>query len=178
MKYLTLIRHAKSSHPDRSMADIDRPLNDRGRADAAAMGRVLASVLPVPQVILGSTAVRVAETLQTLLDAAGDVPGFSTGRTGHSGGYPSPEWSERLYLAEVEDIWDHAYASLLEHDEVWLCGHNPGIAEAIESFTGSHFDGVPTLAVARIAYDDEISGPGAGELLFYDVPRNHRDAGG
>jgi phosphohistidine phosphatase len=177
MKYLTLIRHGKSAHSDGTVPDIERPLNDRGRADAAAMGRVLAAVLPVPQVILASTAVRVAETLTVLLEAARVTPPIHRGGTERPGTYPVPEQSEQLYLADPEDIWDHACASLLEHDEVWLCGHNPGIAEAIGSFTGSHLDDVPTLAVARIAYDDEIPGAGAGQLLFYDVPRNHRARG-
>ncbi|MFP4151724.1 MAG: SixA phosphatase family protein [Alkalispirochaeta sp.] len=175
MKYLTLIRHAKSSHADGTIPDIDRPLNDRGRADAAVMGRVLASILPVPQIILGSTAVRVVETLTILLEAAGKTLELPPEKPDRPGRYPAPERSERLYLAEVDDIWDLAYPALLEHDEVWLCGHNPGIAEAIEALTGSHLDDVPTLAVARIAYDDEIPGPGAGELRFFDVPRNHRD---
>jgi phosphohistidine phosphatase len=34
MKSLLLLRHAKSSKDDPSLADFDRPLNDRGKSDA------------------------------------------------------------------------------------------------------------------------------------------------
>lgn len=41
MKTLLLIRHAKSSWDDAAVADVDRPLNDRGRRDAPAMAKRL-----------------------------------------------------------------------------------------------------------------------------------------
>jgi phosphohistidine phosphatase len=37
MKYLLLVRHAKSSWDDFSIKDFDRPLNDRGKKDAPMM---------------------------------------------------------------------------------------------------------------------------------------------
>ena len=42
MKSILLVRHAKSSWDDLSMADFDRPLNDRGKRDAPAMAERLA----------------------------------------------------------------------------------------------------------------------------------------
>ena len=41
MKYLLLVRHAKSSWDDFSIKDSDRPLNDRGKKDAPMMARRL-----------------------------------------------------------------------------------------------------------------------------------------
>ncbi|MFV0438327.1 MAG: SixA phosphatase family protein [Desulfopila sp.] len=38
MKRLYLIRHGKSSWSDAALADLDRPLNARGRRDAPRMG--------------------------------------------------------------------------------------------------------------------------------------------
>jgi phosphohistidine phosphatase len=42
MKTLYLIRHAKSSWDDPTLADHDRPLNERGKRDAPKMGDRLA----------------------------------------------------------------------------------------------------------------------------------------
>jgi phosphohistidine phosphatase len=41
MKYLLLVRHAKSSWDDFSIKDSDRPLNDRGKKDAPMMAKRL-----------------------------------------------------------------------------------------------------------------------------------------
>ena len=41
MKYLTIIRHAKSSWSDPHLSDVDRPLNKRGLNSAPVMGQVL-----------------------------------------------------------------------------------------------------------------------------------------
>jgi phosphohistidine phosphatase len=44
MKRLLLLRHAKSSWHDPSLADFERPLSQRGRAAARMMGNYLGSV--------------------------------------------------------------------------------------------------------------------------------------
>ncbi|HPI80787.1 MAG TPA: histidine phosphatase family protein [Cyclobacteriaceae bacterium] len=41
MKYLYLIRHAKSSWDNLEISDVDRPLNERGLRDAPYMGKRL-----------------------------------------------------------------------------------------------------------------------------------------
>ena len=58
MKYLTLIRHAKSSWEQAGLADHDRPLNERGERNAPMVARFLArtylgangipAILPLP----------------------------------------------------------------------------------------------------------------------------------
>lgn len=42
MKQLFLCRHAKSSWKDSRLADIERPLNKRGKRNAPEMGRRMA----------------------------------------------------------------------------------------------------------------------------------------
>ena len=56
MFILTLLRHAKSSLANLGQADIDRPLNDRGKRDALAIGRHMASLNLEPQLVLCSPA--------------------------------------------------------------------------------------------------------------------------
>ena len=190
MKYLTLIRHAKSSWKDSGGTDIERVLNPRGERDCLHMGRTIARELPVPAMILGSNAQRVRQTVARLTDVAGrtaeearaaareakavlrpedDAPG--------AGAYPEPEWREQLYLADAETLWDIAYSALLEVDEVWICAHNPGITEAIEVCTGSRLENVPTLGVCRIAFEELVPAGANGTLVFYATPRNHAQRG-
>ena len=63
MKSLLLLRHAKSSWKEAELADHERPLNKRGRADAPRMGRLLMEQDLVPDLILSSTAKRARQTI-------------------------------------------------------------------------------------------------------------------
>ena len=56
MIQLILARHAKSDWADEGLDDHDRPLNDRGRRDAPAMGRTLLRGGVRPTVLLSSLA--------------------------------------------------------------------------------------------------------------------------
>src|ERR1700729_562078 len=69
---LLLLRHAKSAWPD--VPDAERPLNDRGRRDAPAMGRWLQSSGYVPHVVLCSTACRTRETWALMAPERGVAP--------------------------------------------------------------------------------------------------------
>lgn len=64
---LLLLRHAKSDWGDSDLADIDRPLNARGKAAAHTMARYLKENGLLPNQILCSTAQRTRETLSRLL---------------------------------------------------------------------------------------------------------------
>lgn len=163
MKYLTLIRHGKSSHTQSGTRDIERPLNDRGVHDADLMGNALASLLPSPGSVLGSTAVRVRQTLEHLYRSARGI-GFAL---------PDAELYDELYLSDADTMWDYIYSAFMENDEVWLCAHNPGITEAIELYAGVSIGNVPTLGVGRIAFEEVLAGRTVGDILFYDVPKNH-----
>ena len=122
MKTLFLLRHAKSSHSRPGLGDFDRPLNKRGRAAAAVMGRHLAGLwadpgaataVPRPGLILCSAALRTQETLEIL---AQELPGEV-----------ASQFEDGLYLtgeaalaARIKRIADAVPAAL-------LIGHNPGI---------------------------------------------------
>lgn len=62
MRELYILRHAKSSWDDLTLADFDRPLNSRGREDAPLMGRHLAKLEIKPDLILSSPAKRAKKT--------------------------------------------------------------------------------------------------------------------
>jgi len=67
MKRLILYRHAKSDWGDASLADKDRPLNDRGRRSAQVMAEYLHQEGLFPDLILCSSSQRTRETLAPLL---------------------------------------------------------------------------------------------------------------
>ncbi len=148
MKYLTLIRHAKSDWGNATLPDHDRPLNERGLRSAPVVGRFLAktyfgqngtpALLPLPDGIVSSTALRALTTAQLL------QPEF--------GSFTVPLFTERrLYLAdprtmlaitrELSDNWKH----------VVMVGHNPGISECADKLLKrGGVDEMPTCAAAII----------------------------
>jgi len=54
MKTLLLLRHAKSSWENDKLCDYERPLNDRGLADAPKMGKLLRREGLTPDAIIRS----------------------------------------------------------------------------------------------------------------------------
>lgn len=159
-KYLTLIRHAKSDRSDPSLGDHDRPLNKRGRQDGPIMAPPL-GLLPVPDSVLASTAVRVQQTLATL-----NYP--------FSDRHPQVTNNAQLYIAEPEDIWDIVYSELSVVGDVWVVAHNPGITELACLLAELELDNVPTLGVVRFGFEDLPTQPVGGRLLYFDCPKNHK----
>jgi phosphohistidine phosphatase len=62
MRHLLLLRHAKAVLGDHGMADIDRPLAERGEKAAKLMGRWLADHDLAPDLVLCSPARRTRQT--------------------------------------------------------------------------------------------------------------------
>lgn len=119
MKFLTLIRHAKSSRDDPRQPDQFRPLNPRGRRDGPAVGEYLDTTFRfAPDIIVSSPATRAIVTARLIADAIG----YS-------------EWQikqdERIYEAPVQSLLEVVREQKDEHSHVCLVGHNPGI----ENFT-------------------------------------------
>lgn len=113
MKKLTLLRHAKSAWDDPAQSDFDRPLNERGRKAARAMGREMRRLGLAYDLILASPAARVTETLNEL------AQGY--------GGAVATVQNECLYLASPDTLIGLIRASVDEHASLLLAGHNPGL---------------------------------------------------
>jgi phosphohistidine phosphatase len=112
MANLYLLRHAKSDWGNVKLLDHDRPLNDRGRKDAARMGRSLAKLGVAPEIVICSTAVRARETLERVMEA---------------GGFDWPvQYEPALYMAGVANILGVVHSDAGEHKSALLVGHNPG----------------------------------------------------
>ena len=139
MKTLFLVRHAKSSRDDPTLADKDRPLNDRGMRDAALMGERLAKQDAKPDVIVSSPAVRAlatAEIIARKLD------------------YKRKDIvvDERLYAAAPDGLLEVIHELGDKHKRVMLFGHNPEMTELAHRLSSKITD-MPTCAVAEFSFD-------------------------
>lgn len=115
MKRLFLLRHAKSSWKQPSLADFDRPLNKRGRTAAGLMAKYMAARKLRPDLILCSASQRTCETLTLMLP---DIGSDSDIRI-----------EESLYHASAEQMVAEVATADPNHQAVMIVGHNPGLAE-------------------------------------------------
>ncbi|MDX2970637.1 histidine phosphatase family protein [Kribbella solani] len=109
---LVLLRHAKAVPPE-SMPDLERPLTDRGRADAAAAGRHLVAQGIEADLVLCSPSKRTRETWKQVAEAgvgAGDV-----------------WYDKRIYNAGTDELLDVVHEAPAEARTVVVVGHAPGI---------------------------------------------------
>src|ERR1043166_6098317 len=119
MKTLILLRHAKSSWKDDSLADIDRPLKDRGISDADLIGEWIRQQKIVPDLVLSSPAKRARQTAELVLKSARLKV--------------EPRFEERIYEASTRQLFQ-----VLSHVEdavtsLILIGHNPGFEDLLRS---------------------------------------------
>lgn len=120
MYRLILLRHAKSAYP-MGVPDHDRPLNDRGRDNAATIADRLKPFLDVDATtaVAVSTATRAQQTWTITNEGLG-----------------LDHWSDRsLYLAEPATLLE--VVSAMEADVGVIVGHNPGLEELARSAHGA-----------------------------------------
>ena len=169
MKSLIFLRHAKSSWSSPELSDHDRPLNGRGRAAAATMGRYVAEHDLLPDLILCSTARRARETLERAATQWTHIPAAHIERALYdfSGG--------RGYLDLIRQT-DDRIGSLM------VIGHNPTIEILVSDLIGEAAPGLaeklaykyPTAALAVLEFDTETwtaIAPGGGKLTTVALPR-------
>ena len=122
MKTLLILRHAKSSLKDPSIADHERPLDELAKKDALQMGKLIRDKDLIPDFILSSTAVRAKTTTELVAKGCkykGDIV-----------------LEQSLYKAKPKDYLKMVEGLSDRYVRVLLVGHNPVVEEAIEMFTG------------------------------------------
>ncbi len=161
MKRLTLVRHAKSSWKDPGLDDFDRPLNPRGERDAPVMGRRLQARGVRPSLILTSPAQRAQRTARLIAEAIG---------------YPV-EFLQReadLYLAEPDTILKVLAREGESFNDVFVCGHNPGMTDLANRLGGVRIDNVPTCGIVALEADIETWAELSDKnchLDYFDYPK-------
>ena len=113
MRRLYLLRHAKSSWDDPSLADRERPLAKRGRKACKRIVSHLGEREIEPSVVIVSPARRAQETFERV-----------------RAGLPEeiPIWTEsRIYSADSDDLLEVLRELPSEFNSAMLIGHNPAI---------------------------------------------------
>ncbi len=165
MKNLYLTRHAKSSWGNPGLADIDRPLNSRGKKAAPSMGKLIMDKGEKPELLISSPANRAFSTAKVFASAMGlhetDVLIKDTiyGAGVHQ------------LLNLVQDV-DDLYNSIM------LFGHNPTFTSFGNMVSGENIMNIVTCGVVRI--DFEFSSWknidfNSGRMIYYEYPKKYTD---
>jgi phosphohistidine phosphatase len=160
-KVLYLVRHAKSSWDDPSLADQDRPLNKRGRRNSPDMGARMAAQGHRPDLIISSPANRAISTARNIAEELGiDVSDIVT--------------DEKLYFAGTAGMMSVLEGVDGRYDRVMMVGHNPIMTNLMNTLGNTHVYNMPTCAIAVIGFDMPSWADlrkTDGELLGYDYPK-------
>ena len=167
MKYLYLIRHAKSSWSDPSLSDFDRPLNKRGKRDLPVMGQRMATYEPKPELIISSPAKRARRTARGI----GSALGFSKREI---------VLDEELYTFSPEGFFQVLQRTPEVIQVLAMVGHNHGLTECAEMLSGESLVNVPTCGIVLISFDQpswQTVVSGGGSLVLFDYPKRQPTQG-
>lgn len=158
---LTLVRHAKSSWNEPGLADIDRPLNQRGKRNAPEMAKWLVSQGEGPELILSSPANRALSTAKVMARALGHEA-------------QTIQIEQEIYFAGIPGM----LRTLERVDDgirrVMMVGHNPVMTQWLNQLAAADIWNMPTCAIGIIGFDMDSWGLvdcTAGELLAYQTPK-------
>jgi phosphohistidine phosphatase len=162
---LYLLRHAKSSWDDPSLADHDRPLAPRGRRAAKRMAGHLRDAGIAPDLVLCSPARRARDTLKRISSA---LPKAT-----------EVQIEDGLYGAGHEELLDRLRKLPDDVSSVMLVGHNPGLEDLAMALVapGSHDrlqEKFPTGALATLSIPGEswmALEEGGAELVDFVIPK-------
>jgi phosphohistidine phosphatase len=162
MKTLFLIRHAKSSWNDSTLDDHERPLNQRGKANAPIMAKRLQKIGIKPDALFSSTAQRAASTAQKFADQL-DFP------------QPKIAYNPDLYLASAGMLQD--YVSKIENslNSVLIFGHNPGLTLLVAQVWGLPINNIPTCGIVSLKFGSSTWEEASSQLpsgATFDFPKN------
>ncbi|MFK5891725.1 MAG: histidine phosphatase family protein [Pseudomonadota bacterium] len=119
MYQLLLLRHGKSDW-ETNHDDFHRPINDRGKRSAQRIGVWMAQQRFILDRVISSPAERAKTTAEKMLKAKGD-------------GAQNILFDERIYLADVDDLFDVLKEVPDSIKTLLLVGHNPGMEELLLS---------------------------------------------
>lgn len=139
MKYILLLRHAKSSHDEPRLKDFDRPLTPRGKKDATRVGHFIREIELLPGQIISSTAKRAKSTTELFSKAADIDPEAVT-------------WNEDLYYGSAEDYIRAIQRGQNDVGTRLLVGHNPKIEAAVHWLCGDANVIIPTAALVCLQH--------------------------
>ena len=165
MPTLLILRHAKSAWDDPAAPDHERPLNERGRRAAPAMGRRIAAANLRPDLVLCSSARRALETWELVAPELEARPKLAVERG--------------LYLCGPDALLARL-RRLGPEDCVLLVAHNPDLQDLALELAGEGAPAtlralavkLPTGGLVALSLADwKTLGPGAARLHLFATPR-------
>ncbi len=163
MKTLYLIRHAKSDWALITLADIDRPLNNRGYTDAHKMSALMQSKNILPDEIITSPAVR---AISTALIFARSCNYYAERIKIHP----------TLYHSNTEQYLNTIALADNKANTLFLFAHNPVITDCANALLKNTIDEIPTCGIVGIRSNSdrwETFSENECELILFDFPKNH-----
>jgi len=162
MKKIFLVRHAKSDWGDFTLPDIERPLNERGKADAPIMAKRLIEKKIKIDAFISSPAKRAKKTCKLFCKE------FHVNEN-------QIIFNEHLYLAPADTFSEVIRGLKNKYEHVAIFAHNPGITDFANILCKNvHIAEMPTCAVFAIETpieDWKDFKPGENKFLFFDYPK-------
>lgn len=158
---LVLLRHAKADRPN-GVADVDRPLTERGHADSAAAGVWLIKHGYVPDLVLCSPSKRTRQTWHSVAVALAQA------------GSPHVRYEREIYDGIASDLLKVAKSADPQARVVMLIGHNPTIShlsELLDPEGGTDSDGLRTCGIAVHQTSDEWADLHTAKLITTHTAR-------
>lgn len=153
MKKIHLIRHAKSSWENESLADINRPLNRRGVKSTQLMASHIVEAGCTFENVFSSPALRAQSTIERL---SKNIPEISF------------KWQidEKLYCFDSASLYQW-FAALNESiREVVIIGHNPALTDFCNELSNSDIENIPTCAYVQLCAQSDFYWPQISEVSF------------
>ncbi|HUI21228.1 MAG TPA: phosphohistidine phosphatase SixA [Methylocella sp.] len=166
MKFLYLLRHAKSNWQDPALSDHDRPLSKRGQRAAKIMAAYLKRSKIAPDLVICSTALRAQQTLDPIAKAI-DPPKVILEREIYRG-------TQETLQEQLRDLPESVKSVL-------LIGHNPALHDLarelakddLNQLLPSDGEKFPTGAMASFRFDGAWKGlePHGAALVSFVTPK-------
>jgi phosphohistidine phosphatase len=162
MKTVLLIRHAKSSWGDLNLPDFDRPLNDRGKADAPKMAKRIYNKEICIDTFISSPAKRARKTAEIFAERYGIKKSDII-------------FVPSLYHAGDDIFYDTIANAPLKSDSIAIFSHNPGITDFASRLTVNRIDNMPTCSIFAVKADIDHWSEfemAVKEFYFFDFPKS------
>jgi phosphohistidine phosphatase len=163
IRTLVILRHAKTERSD-DLVDVDRPLTERGHADAGVAGAWLSTHGYRPDLVVCSPARRARQTWHGVAIALERTDA------------PEVRYEPLIYTGDMDDAYDVIRSVPDEFVMVLLVGHNPALSmmsASLDPQASSDSDGLRTCGLAVHALDGswEQLRPGTAQLVAAHTAR-------
>jgi len=142
IKVLYIVRHGKSSWDNETLADIDRPLKERGIRDAQNMAGRFKNNEPVPQRIITSPAIRAMHTAMIFCRIL-EIPEERI------------IISEDLFHAKPSEIIEITGKTPDNVESLMIFGHNPGFTHLANILSNLAVNNIPTCGLVKLVFETD-----------------------